>query len=185
MVVLYQTVEARITYLSAPIKCVDTNAWLGKGYYFWENNINSAHWWGRLIKKKSDLDYEIYCIPQEKCSCFDLLDNQDHIKLLFIFDDVMKAVVNPSKPSYVSTVIEFIRKWQAEEFPFDCSRALGNIIPKNTDRYLYFSEVQTDFFGVYLNAPNRNDGYQVQVCYYTLDSLHLQKWELIFPEAIG
>lgn len=50
---LYQTVEDRNNpseiETEGPFLCVRNNAWLGRGYYFWDTFVELAHWWGNTI----------------------------------------------------------------------------------------------------------------------------------------
>ena len=47
----YQTLENRNNpdkiEEQGPFLCSHKNAWLGKGYYFWDSFIENAHWWGQ------------------------------------------------------------------------------------------------------------------------------------------
>ncbi len=47
----------------------DSNAWLGKGYYFWDSTVNMAHWWGKL---RFNGDYSI-CKSSFDCNGGDFL----------------------------------------------------------------------------------------------------------------
>ena len=81
---LYQSVEDRGRVEYTPIFCEAKDAWLGQGYYFWDSEINDAHWWGQehyngfyvICQSKYDYDSLEY---------FDLLGNTDHRKYLFTF----------------------------------------------------------------------------------------------------
>lgn len=55
---MYHTQEKRQEPLTAPVCCKRSDAWLGHGYYFWEDE-SDAHIWGKLSKKESGY-YQIY-----------------------------------------------------------------------------------------------------------------------------
>ena len=73
---MYHTQEKRDVRLQKPVLCIEEDAWLGKGYYFWVD-IFDAKRWGTKFKTKTG-SYEIY-----KCNidCEDVLDtvfNETH-----------------------------------------------------------------------------------------------------------
>jgi hypothetical protein len=43
--------DRRYAEINAPFECEHKDAWLGKGYYFWDNSIHRAHDWGRNAYK--------------------------------------------------------------------------------------------------------------------------------------
>ena len=55
---MYHTQEKRKKRLTKPILCERDDAWLGNGYYFW-NDIFDANDWGHNSKKKSGF-FEVY-----------------------------------------------------------------------------------------------------------------------------
>lgn len=73
---MYHTQERRNIRLSAPILCTRDDAWLGNGYYFW-NDLEDADRWGQTSKKGTGR-FEIY---QARIDCNDVLDtvfNEEH-----------------------------------------------------------------------------------------------------------
>ncbi|WMJ72135.1 hypothetical protein RCC89_02975 [Cytophagaceae bacterium ABcell3] len=54
----FHTQENRPYALTAPVKCVDSKAWLGSGYYFWTDET-FARYWGIDYKMKTG-SYDIY-----------------------------------------------------------------------------------------------------------------------------
>ena len=44
--VMFHTQEKRATNLNGPVECIDEQAWLGRGWYFWYD-VEDAHGWGR------------------------------------------------------------------------------------------------------------------------------------------
>lgn len=55
---MYHTQEKRNRRLSNPIECKRKDAWLGAGYYFWDEE-GDAHSWGRSSKYKTGA-FEVY-----------------------------------------------------------------------------------------------------------------------------
>jgi hypothetical protein len=79
---IFQTVEdlddAEELKKNGPVYCDDTSAWLGVGYYFWDSEIELAHWWGRVHYR-----YKSYMILKSSYdntsgNMFDLYDNAEH-----------------------------------------------------------------------------------------------------------
>lgn len=103
---LYQSVEDRGRVEYTPIFCEAKDAWLGKGYYFWDSEIKDAHWWGQehyngfyvICQSKYDYDSLEY---------FDLLGNTDHRKYLFTFAE---ALINRYRKQYsVAETLELLK----------------------------------------------------------------------------
>lgn len=42
-----------------PIFCDSNSAWLGHGYYFWDSEIDLAHWCGKVHCQYNGYDYLI------------------------------------------------------------------------------------------------------------------------------
>ena len=84
---MYHTQEKRGIRLDNPIICVRDDAWLGNGYYFW-NELDDAEQWGQNSKRKTGR-YEIY---KATIDCIDVLDtvfNEEHYQ--FWLKQVEKA----------------------------------------------------------------------------------------------
>lgn len=62
---LFQTVEDRgnIDEIESqgPFLCNRSNAWLGKGFYFWDSFLDLAHWWGRTVYMGKYVICRSYC----------------------------------------------------------------------------------------------------------------------------
>lgn len=75
-----------------PIKSLMTNdgkpkekpPFAGEGYYFWEDNIEAAEWWGNVRYKRES--YRVFRIDlllrYDDNSLFDLIGSRQHLKLL-------------------------------------------------------------------------------------------------------
>jgi hypothetical protein len=72
----YHTQENRGTDLYEPIVCTADNAWLGKGYYFWENN-DDATFWGIKFKNKTG-KYDVYKAEIPDDNVLDTVFNRQH-----------------------------------------------------------------------------------------------------------
>ena len=65
----YHSQECRPLELEQPVKCINSKAWLGFGYYFWLEE-EFAHYWGQdsKIHEKSK-SYNIYCADLNVKDC--------------------------------------------------------------------------------------------------------------------
>ena len=55
---MYHTQERWAERLTEPIICKRDNAWLGVGYYFWDEEVDAIHW-GHNSKRRTGY-FEIY-----------------------------------------------------------------------------------------------------------------------------
>lgn len=78
----YHTQEHRSKELSAPVRCCDKEAWLGYGYYFWQDE-EFAHYWGKDMKVGRDRkgSYDIYTAEIDLGMCLDTVYNEEHYLL--------------------------------------------------------------------------------------------------------
>lgn len=76
---MYHTQEAQYLRLTKPMLCKRKDAWLGIGYYFW-NDVEDAIRWGNDAKKKTG-SFDIY---ESLINCENVLDtvfNEQHYQL--------------------------------------------------------------------------------------------------------
>ena len=87
---MYHTQEKREAKLYAPICCYRDDAWLGHGFYFWDDELD-AHEWGKSSKKKTGR-YEIYEGEIESDNFLDTVFNEQ--KYNFFLEQIKKAAKN-------------------------------------------------------------------------------------------
>lgn len=125
--VLYHTTENRDNpdYVehNAPFKCTH-DAWLGEGYYFWEEFIENAHWWGRTHYKDN------YFICRTSCD-LDSLNILDFENTQTIHE-IRNAINKIQKESGIRkltprAVIDFFKQKGIVEFDAVRIRALGTV----------------------------------------------------------
>src|ERR1035437_4240388 len=107
---MYHTQEKKFNLLTQPIKCSLPNAWLGVGYYFWEDEIDAVKW-GNDSKKRTG-SYQIYKADIE---CEDVLDtvfNEDHYN--FWIKQIEKAASYISKKTGLKANIKEINMYFQE-----------------------------------------------------------------------
>lgn len=168
---LYQTVEDRNNPLeivsNGPFKCNRADAWLGHGYYFWENYIDHAHWWG---EKGYDKMYVICSASYDfdALYCFDLVNNYDHLHLLEELSLEIKSKIN--KPVLVPKLIELLKLKNL--FEFDAIRAPSNEAISDPLVAMYKKGNRAR---LYLRPMN-------QICFiHKKNRLNLRNYQIIYP----
>lgn len=73
---VFHTQESRSKILTAPLKCVRDDAWLGEAYYFWREE-SDADDWGNNSKRRNGY-YEIYESILKSDSYLDTVFNEEH-----------------------------------------------------------------------------------------------------------
>lgn len=86
----YHSQEHRYKVLKEPILCIDDDAWLGEGLYFWTNE-EDALFWGN-VKKRRTRKYDIY---EAEIDCENILDTVfDEEEYNFWLKNVERAAKN-------------------------------------------------------------------------------------------
>ena len=75
---MYHTQEHRGTPLKSPVICLRDDAWLGEGFYFWDDIID-AKLWGNNSKRKTGF-YEIYEAEIIITNFLDTVFNEEHYR---------------------------------------------------------------------------------------------------------
>lgn len=95
---------------------------LGTGYYFWDNNIDLAKWWGEKHYNNSYYIIEIDIVLEEN-SCFDLLGNRKH-------------------QIFIQNFLNTVSKFNGDEVDWSISKCIEFFKEANT-------KVDTDFYNVF------------------------------------
>lgn len=138
----YQTVENRNNVAEilekAPFICYRKDAWLGYGYYFWDNNLEYAKKWGEdgykakgYIICKTDLKIE---------NLFDLVGNTVHQQ---VFDMLYKQHQATRKDKLiVAQVLNLMRKNKAD-FNYQAIRVFDD--NPNTNKIAFTNQYKPPF----------------------------------------
>ena len=73
---MFHTQEKREKRLSAPVKCIKENAWMGVAWYFWYDS-EEAFFWGLNSKRRTGY-FEIYSADIDCENVLDTVFNEDH-----------------------------------------------------------------------------------------------------------
>lgn len=168
---IYQTLQDKKNpeeiISNGPFKCEREDAWLGHGYYFWENYEKYAHWWGKYGYKNS---FVICSAEYEKNDlyCLNLVDNYDHLELM---ESIHKKLAKKTdKELYVPKIIEFLKKTKI--FNFDAIRSPTLQAYSNSLVIKYISK----------NKSTLHLQPMIQVCFLNkTNRLNLKNYQIIYP----
>lgn len=166
--IIYQTLEDRNNHdeiiKHGPYECLNKNAWLGKGYYFWDRNIDLAHAWGRNSYQGN---YIICRAHFDDSKVFDLVGNYQHIDIL---KNVIELVEEQGKNCTVSIAIGYLRTQTDFNQKFSVIKAKDEKRPEE--------ENQLQF--VFGKTPYMNLAPRIQYCFFSSSSI--LDYHIIFPD---
>jgi len=178
----YQTLENRDVHKiesDGPFLCLWKNAWLGKGYYFWDSFIENAHWWGKegVFYKNGYVICESTFILDDK-KCFNLVDNPDHLDQFNKTKNILKEKkLYVEGTTTVARVINYIK--EIDVFNFEAIRVFGiNSIGINShfsNRTIFVSKDGKKSFQYLDSMP------AIQINFFTKNSLNRKEFKIIFP----
>jgi hypothetical protein len=175
--ILYHTVEDRDNpeYINsnAPFICTDENAWLGKGFYFWDTIIENAHWWGKVRHHNKYVIVKHTCDSYSNGRCFDLHGNMEH---LMHFNEIIEFLASKGFDMCTTTVakvIEYLKIKTDFLCRYDAIRAYGHLSKKES----YSSTIP--FVTGKRHYLERTPA--VQLCLFNKTSLNLSKGKIVHP----
>lgn len=174
---LYQTVEDRDNpdqvEAEGPFKCTkaERDPWLGDGYYFWENFIENAHWWGEMGYHNR---YMICSANCQDSNIFDLTSgNLEHLTILREYRDILSSRA-PNKRFTVRVVLEHMMA-HSGAFYYAAIRADGinttNKCAEISKHRLYFPN----------NVSYINLMPQIQICIIDKQKMKLSGYKVVYP----
>lgn len=116
---LYQTLKFKDNnnevLAHGPYDCNKTNAWLHNGYYFWEEFIEPAHYWGKTSYGKNYIITKGDCLifPEQ---LFDLVGNLSHIRAIRETVLILKKEGLLTDKTTVAHIIDFLIKTNVFDF---------------------------------------------------------------------
>ncbi len=181
IVTVYQTLKDK-DYLKVetdgPFPCKWENTWLGDGYYFWEEFVELAHWWGQTHRNGSYIICKAIC-DFDDLNCFDLVGEMKHVRL---FREVVEKLRNKGLIDEKTTVSRIIRYWKGEfnSFTYQAIRVSGinSISPKQN--------ISKDFSSRFIFEPDKVHYLDalpaVQFCFFEKKSLNLRDYKIVYPD---
>jgi hypothetical protein len=150
-----------------------TNPFLGSGYYYWEENLDMAHYWGKTHYKGNYFIIE-NTLALEGDKFLDLVGNRKHMKFV---KDLTTRLASKGRPAWnIGTVLEFARRMNearnnAIKFPFKAVRAIDEWVDDKKREKYYFVEGKKNF--TYLNP-------RLVICVYEKENVVLTPTRIIF-----
>lgn len=150
---------------------------LGTGYYFWDNNIEAAKFWGNVHYKGNYLIFEAnLTIPEER-----FLDLVGSRKAMIYAQALMKRFKDRNQNSEyweLGKFIEFMKEVAnkpgfKDVFPYTVFRAVDNSAAVKDDNKYFFVAEKT-------NYTNLNP--RLVICLAEKSSLVLQNFRVVYPE---
>mgnify|MGYP002681284847 CR=1 FL=1 len=140
--------------------------WLGVGYYFWDNLLERAHWWGRTHYSNNYMICKAY-VDIESDKCLDLAGNMEQLDY---FNKCYKAI-KKNYDAEVITVCFVINKLIRDgNFPFEAVRALSENCGGDESK-MPFVEGHRSFLN--LTPP-------MQICVFVKS--RVRDYHVIYPE---
>jgi hypothetical protein len=179
---IFQTLENKDNpdYIeqNGPFQCDRKDAWLGKGYYFWESFIENAHWWGEKCPEYQN-EY-IICkavYEYDNNKCFNLIDNKEHITIFKNSIELMKEQdMFQKNKTTVSQILHFLQKNIRLFNNFDACRVYGVYSKEKKSNYSLTVPFKT-------NKPQYLDLCPpIQICFYKKNALNLHNYKIIYPD---
>ena len=177
----YQTLEdrgnANEIENNGPFSCDRKNAWLGRGYYFWDSFINNAHWWGQ--EGACYKDGYIICESSFELNdkCFDLYDNPEHIQQFKLALNLMKEKgLFVKNKTTVGRIIEFLKSSNAFFSQYEAIRVCG-VNSKGSDS-LFIERIPfkegKKFQYLDISSP-------IQICFIKKEGLNREGFKIVYP----
>ena len=144
--VMYHTQEHRDKVLYKPVKCTHDGAWLGSGYYFWEDK-DDAHMWGRESKCGQRVHhYEIYEANIDCKNVFDTVFNEENYR--FWVKQIEKAarkIASRGKVPTINLLNDYLKErgeWDEVDGIMFCDIPKNELIKMSRGYFSYKKRIQ-------------------------------------------
>jgi hypothetical protein len=159
---------------NGPILCDKDDAWLSPGYYFWEESIKAAHYWGQNRIRKDYIIFQAECFIDEN-TCFDLVGSVPHRdELNTLFHQLVDEGLI-SRETTVGHVIDFLRKAGIFKYP-SCK-------VESTDAFVYYvqdpDETKELKFDEKRTIVTLKLNLVIQICVYDLGAVDFKNFRLV------
>lgn len=145
---------------------------LGKGYYFWDNNIEQAEWWGERRCSKGIKGRYIICEADLELTGPTFLDLVGNMNNINYFRSLIQKLNKHNWP--IGTFITYLQELENQPkfrgiFPFEVIRAVD----------LYKTAVKSKFVERLPNYTNLNPCFVI--CLVKKSSIVLRNFKIIYP----
>jgi|GEM_PF-625937 len=169
---------------NGPFKCVQDNAWLGHGYYFWEESLKPAKYWGMKFKDDKYIVCKGLCEINED-NCFYLVGSVKHNELLEFalrqIQDMDELTTDVTIPRVITYLMD------CGQFPFYACRAETSAA-FSSDSYLTEDDFKEELvfrdeeliFNKRITAPKVKLHIVIQLCIYDLEKVGFNSLEIVY-----
>jgi len=159
-----------------PFACKQDNAWLGIGYYFWEDSLKPARYWGKKFHDNKYVICKALCDISDD-NCFNFEGNVKHNEF---FEEALKKIQQLGELKSTVTVPHVIRYlMDCGQFPFYASRAeTSDAFDPN--QYLTEDDFKEDvIFNIKINKPKTRLHIVFQICIYDLSKVNFREFKIV------
>lgn len=152
---------------------------LSEGFYFWEEDLDSAHWWGRTHCHNKYVVFR-YKISVESARFLDLIgsipDKRQFLKMTEMALSGGLSGYSNAKNMPVGEVLAFIRALLKDRFPYDGVRAMDN------ERSQGGGKINYRPFATWSNKGTA-DNPQFILCLFKFSEQTLQERTVLYPTS--
>ena len=151
---------------------------LSEGYYFWEQDIESAHWWGNICYADKYVVFK-YDISLDRERLLDLAGSPIDKKRLVTMaaQAIQQGIVGYSDPKEIPAgeVLTFVRNLMKDRFPYQAVRSVDN------ERSQGGGRVNLRPFAAWTNRSVPDDP-QFILCLFNFSAQTLHNQTVMHPE---
>lgn len=170
---LFQTVEDRknpmVIESTGPFLCRRKNAWLGKGFYFWDSFVNLAHWWGKTVYDGKYVICKSFCEASMK-DVYDLYDDFNILQEFVLLKNTLQSKLHRTDIS-VSDVLCYLKMNSDFSKRYKAVRAKATGCMRDVP-YMKFVSYNKAYLE--LMPP-------VQICILDTTFLYKKIYEIVYP----
>lgn len=174
---VYQTLKFRDNndevLAHGPFDCNKANAWLHKGYYFWEEFLEPAHHWGKNWCSGKYIITRAECLVFSE-QLFDLVGNVNHIREMNNIIEYLRKQGLVNAKTTVAHVIDFLKKQDIFDYVAtraDTTESFKRNYPLNKLQYDI-----TNNTALIMNPA-------IQICIYDLEKALFSNFEIVFQSV--
>ena len=146
-----------------PFLCVN-KPWLGKGYYFWDNLMTRAHWWGEkhytgkymICQATANIDDDKY---------LDLAGNMEQLKY---FEQCYSALRENYHQEHITVSLVIAKLIRIGDFPYQAVRVLSEYC--GGDDIMHFVDYSNSFLN--FSPP-------MQICIF--EKSRIEDYHIVYP----
>ena len=146
-----------------PFLCVN-KPWLGRGYYFWDNLMTRAHWWG---KKHYNGQY-IICQASANIDDDKYLDLAGNMEQLKYFEQCCSALRENYHQEHITVSLVIAKLIRSGIFPYQAIRVLSESC--GGDEKMLFVDYSKSFLN--FSPP-------MQICIF--EKSRIEDYHIVYP----